>query len=310
MHATAADRVWASARSEMGEDGFAPLAVTGQARRAPRRAQGAAGALRGRRRDVALDVPRLDEFDVRARPHAEPRPGDVFDLRRYGAGAVHTWRPSPRGELRTMAYGYTTGRDRSRQIYDREPVAGIAYERVAGGGDRNSIGSRGWHETARVYGMNPMRKNLSAGVPVRAPRRRCPGAPWIDAVLERQFWLLAIVETIRAQSRDEHAPLTEHIARRIHATFRIAPRERAEAVRFIVDRVVPFHCWLRASARRPRTPPLHPEADLTIDLRNAGPPSAGASSGSVTGPILAKSIRPPFSIGRCLTSAGSPGSAA
>jgi hypothetical protein len=63
----------------------------------------------------------------------------------------------------------------------------------------------------------------------------------IDAVLDRRFWLLAIVDTIRAQPRAEHASLTADVARRIHATFRIAPRERADAVRFIVDRVVPLH---------------------------------------------------------------------
>lgn len=63
----------------------------------------------------------------------------------------------------------------------------------------------------------------------------------IDAVLDRRFWLLVLIDTLRAQSRAEHASLTENLSRRIHATFRITPRERAEAVRFIVDRVVPLH---------------------------------------------------------------------
>lgn len=63
----------------------------------------------------------------------------------------------------------------------------------------------------------------------------------IDAVLDRRFWLLAIVDTLRAQPHGEHASLTENVARRIHATFRITPRERMDAVRFIVDRVVPLH---------------------------------------------------------------------
>jgi len=63
----------------------------------------------------------------------------------------------------------------------------------------------------------------------------------IDAVLDRRFWLLAIVDTLRAQPHGEHASLTENVARRIHATFRITPRERTDAVRFIVDRVVPLH---------------------------------------------------------------------
>ncbi len=63
----------------------------------------------------------------------------------------------------------------------------------------------------------------------------------IDAVLDRRFWLLVLVDALRAQPRAEHASLTENLSRRIHATFRITPRERADAVRFIVDRVVPLH---------------------------------------------------------------------
>lgn len=63
----------------------------------------------------------------------------------------------------------------------------------------------------------------------------------IDAVLDRRFWLLVLIDTIRAQPRADHASLTENLSRRIHATFRITPRERAEAVRFIVDRIVPLH---------------------------------------------------------------------
>ena len=63
----------------------------------------------------------------------------------------------------------------------------------------------------------------------------------IDAVLDRRFWLLVLVDALRAQPRAEHADLTKNLSRRIHATFRITPRERAEAVRFIVDRVAPLH---------------------------------------------------------------------
>ena len=63
----------------------------------------------------------------------------------------------------------------------------------------------------------------------------------IDAVLDRRFWLLTIVDTIRAQPRAQHAALTTNVSRRIQATFRIRPHERTDAVRFIVDRVVPLH---------------------------------------------------------------------
>jgi hypothetical protein len=50
-----------------------------------------------------------------------------------------------------------------------------------------------------------------------------------------------LIDTVRAQPRAQHASLTENLSRRIHATFRITPRERADAVRFIVDRVVALH---------------------------------------------------------------------
>lgn len=63
----------------------------------------------------------------------------------------------------------------------------------------------------------------------------------IDAVLDRRFWLLAIVDTIRAQPPHQHATLTMNISNRIQATFRIHRHERTDAVRFIVDRVVPLH---------------------------------------------------------------------
>lgn len=63
----------------------------------------------------------------------------------------------------------------------------------------------------------------------------------IDAVLDRRYWLLVIIDTICAQPRCDHADLTENLARRILATFRITRRERADAVRFVVDRVVPLH---------------------------------------------------------------------
>ena len=63
----------------------------------------------------------------------------------------------------------------------------------------------------------------------------------VDAVLDRHFWLLAVVDTIRAQPPHQHVALTTNVSTRIHATFRIRPYERAEAVRFVVDRVVPLH---------------------------------------------------------------------
>jgi hypothetical protein len=63
----------------------------------------------------------------------------------------------------------------------------------------------------------------------------------VDAVLDRRYWLLVIVDVIRSQTPARHAELATIVSRRIHATFRIRPHERREAVRFILDRVVPLH---------------------------------------------------------------------
>ena len=63
----------------------------------------------------------------------------------------------------------------------------------------------------------------------------------VDAVLDRRFWLLVIVDTIRAQPLEQHPALTSDVSRRIQATFRIHRHERTDAVRFIIDRVVPLH---------------------------------------------------------------------
>ncbi len=63
----------------------------------------------------------------------------------------------------------------------------------------------------------------------------------IDAVLDRRFWLLAIVDTIRAQPPTTHAALVQLVSRRIHCTYRIRGEERRDAVHFIVRRVVPLH---------------------------------------------------------------------
>jgi hypothetical protein len=63
----------------------------------------------------------------------------------------------------------------------------------------------------------------------------------IDAVLDRRFWLLAIVDTIRAQPPATHETLVRLVSRTIHGCFRIRRDERHDAVQFIVRRVVPLH---------------------------------------------------------------------
>jgi hypothetical protein len=63
----------------------------------------------------------------------------------------------------------------------------------------------------------------------------------VDGVLDRSFWLLALVDLIRAAPAVEHEPLLREASRRIHNTFRLKVVERREVVRFVVDRIVPVH---------------------------------------------------------------------
>ena len=58
--------------------------------------------------------------------------------------------------------------------------------------------------------------------------------------LDRCFWLITIVDTIREQPSESHETLLRTVAQRINATFRITPPERLDAVRFIVGRVLPL----------------------------------------------------------------------
>jgi hypothetical protein len=59
--------------------------------------------------------------------------------------------------------------------------------------------------------------------------------------IDRTFWLSALVEQIRARSIEpgDHA-LYRLAARRINATFRVPPRVRQNALRFVADRFVPL----------------------------------------------------------------------
>ncbi len=58
--------------------------------------------------------------------------------------------------------------------------------------------------------------------------------------LERTFWLDSLADFVRSRDQAQHAPLFYAAARRIEATFAVAPRERHEAVRLLADRVVPL----------------------------------------------------------------------
>jgi hypothetical protein len=61
-----------------------------------------------------------------------------------------------------------------------------------------------------------------------------------DRLVDRLFWLLAAADDITTHVGADPAPLLDASARRIHATHRVPYRERLEAVRIIVEGVVPL----------------------------------------------------------------------
>lgn len=61
-----------------------------------------------------------------------------------------------------------------------------------------------------------------------------------DTQIERHFWLDAISELIRAQPKDQHHPLYDRAARRIHSTFDAPHEERLDATRLLAKRLIPI----------------------------------------------------------------------
>jgi hypothetical protein len=61
-----------------------------------------------------------------------------------------------------------------------------------------------------------------------------------DHLVDRLFWLLAAADEITTRVGEHPGPLIDASARRIHATHRVPYRERLEAVRVIVESVVPL----------------------------------------------------------------------
>ncbi len=61
-----------------------------------------------------------------------------------------------------------------------------------------------------------------------------------DRLVDRLFWLLAAADDITTHVGVDPAHLIDAAARRIHATHRVPYRERLEAVRIIVESVVPL----------------------------------------------------------------------
>ena len=58
--------------------------------------------------------------------------------------------------------------------------------------------------------------------------------------LERNFWIGALADVLRARDPAQHQPLFLAAARRIHATFALDPRQRHDAVRQLADRLIPL----------------------------------------------------------------------
>jgi hypothetical protein len=61
-----------------------------------------------------------------------------------------------------------------------------------------------------------------------------------DRVIDRLFWVLAAADEINAGDKSDPAPLVRDVARRIHATHRVTYRERLDAVRTMLRRIVPL----------------------------------------------------------------------
>jgi hypothetical protein len=58
--------------------------------------------------------------------------------------------------------------------------------------------------------------------------------------LERMFWLHSLADFLRSRPLDAQPELFLRAARRIHATFVVAPRERGDAVRVLAEKLVPL----------------------------------------------------------------------
>lgn len=62
-----------------------------------------------------------------------------------------------------------------------------------------------------------------------------------DRGVDRLFWLLAVADEISLHAKGDPQALVDAATRRVHTTHRVAYRERQEAARLIVDRVVPLN---------------------------------------------------------------------
>ncbi|MBW2735767.1 MAG: hypothetical protein JRH20_25555 [Deltaproteobacteria bacterium] len=64
-----------------------------------------------------------------------------------------------------------------------------------------------------------------------------------DREMDRIFWLGALAATIglRGLTSKQRRWLVRVASQHIHATFRVSPRERQDAVRFVTDRIVPLN---------------------------------------------------------------------
>lgn len=83
-----------------------------------------------------------------------------------------------------------------------------------------------------------IRSNPTAGARLEAfAERACE----LAAMLDHRFWLLGIVDTMRAQPPPTHAALVQLVSRRSHCTYRIRGEQMRDAVHFIVGRVMPLH---------------------------------------------------------------------
>jgi hypothetical protein len=108
--------------------------------------------------------------------------------------------------------------------------------------------AEGEHIARRLFALRLQARDTMLASLIAARDAVCSGetvlADCVDRALatqsplERTFWLDSLGDAIRSREQVQHASMFSAAARRIEATFAVAPRERHDAVRVLADRVV------------------------------------------------------------------------
>jgi Fe(3+) dicitrate transport protein len=172
-------------------------------------------------------------------PTQNPVPYDWFRVRRYSASVIHNLTLGSNVRLRTLFYGYTTDRNWHRQLYDREPVANLAYARIVGNQniprgaiylrDANRNNDRHfevWGFEPRLqasYHLGPVRNELDAGMRLLGER----------ALLRVEFGTSQVARTgmLDSEEQQDGLALAGYVQNRLFVTDRlqVTPGVRLES---------------------------------------------------------------------------------